>query len=149
MEKLSEWRAGEVQLTYKRQDTNKDKVVSSSDATAFLRRIYGDAIEHREMFIVLGLNRANEINSYYVAGVGGVSGTVADPKVIMQYLLLSNSCGCIVSHNHPSGNTRPSSQDRRLTQTLSDACKSLDIALLDHVILTAGSQYSFADHDEI
>lgn len=149
MEKLSEWTAGEVKLTYSRHEPNGIAVHQSSDATAFLRPIFGDAIEHHEMFVVLGLNRANQIHSYYVAGVGGLASTVVDPRQVMQFLLLSNSAGCVIAHNHPSGNKRPSETDRRLTKSLDEACKLFDIPLLDHVIVTADGYYSFADHHEI
>jgi len=149
MEKLTEWQAGEVQLSYKRKSENKQKVVCAQDCAHFFRSVYGDAIEHREQFIVAGLNRANKITSYFVVSSGGVSSTVVDPKLVMQYLLLANCSGFIVSHNHPSGTVRPSSQDRALTRQLVEAGKILDIPLLDHVIITANSHYGFADHGEI
>jgi DNA repair protein RadC len=76
---------------------------------------------------------------------GGVTGTVADPKLIFVAALKANACAIVISHNHPSGNLKPSQQDEQLTQKINQAGKFLDIKLLDHIIVTSEGYYSFAD----
>jgi len=77
--------------------------------------------------------------------VGGTTGTIADPKVIYQLALKVNAQSIIVSHNHPSGNLKPSDMDEKLTRKLKSAGTFLDICFLDHLILTSEAYYSFAD----
>ncbi len=76
---------------------------------------------------------------------GGISGTVADPKLIFVAALKAGASGMIVSHNHPSGNLTPSQADMELTRKLKEGGKLLEIQLLDHIIMTSESYYSFAD----
>lgn len=80
---------------------------------------------------------------------GGLAGCVADPKVIFQLALKSNSSSLIVAHNHPSGNTEPSESDRKLTKKLKCGGEFLDLEVLDHLILTCADYYSFADEGEL
>jgi len=80
---------------------------------------------------------------------GGVEGTVADPKVIFQVALKANASSIILAHNHPSGNIEPSEADIRLTRNLKQAGELLKISVLDHLILTSESYYSFADENMI
>jgi len=76
---------------------------------------------------------------------GGVTGTIADPKLIFSAALKANACGIILSHNHPSGNIKPSPADEQLTAKIKAAGKYLDINVLDHVIVTSENYYSFAE----
>ncbi len=78
---------------------------------------------------------------------GGISGTVADPKMIFNYALNQLASGIILVHNHPSGNTKPSEADKRLTRQLAEAGKFLEIAVLDHIIFTDNNYFSFADEN--
>lgn len=122
------------------------KVTTSKDVADFIRRIYTRGIiQLQEAFIVLYLNRANEILGYYKHSTGGISGTVADVRLIYATALASASVGIILAHNHPSGNLNASQADIELTRKIKEAGKVLDIALLDHLIITKGSYYSFAD----
>ena len=98
---------------------------------------------------MLLLNRANKVLGYVLLSLGGTAGTVVDPKVIFQAALKTNAHGIILCHNHPSGNLTPSSQDISLTKQLRDAGKFLEIALLDHLILTTEGYYSFADEGQV
>jgi len=74
---------------------------------------------------------------------GGISGTVIDIRIILGVALKCNASGIILVHNHPSGNIRPSEQDRRITIRLKDACHLLDLSLLDHLIICKNNFYSF------
>ncbi len=77
--------------------------------------------------------------------IGGQAGTVVDPKVIFQIALKANASNIILAHNHPSGNTKPSDNDLRLTTKMENAGKFLDLPILDHIIITSEEHLSFAD----
>ena len=91
------------------------------------------------------LNRANDTIGYSIIGLGGVSGTVADVKMVFQHGLLCNASGVILAHNHPSGNLKPSQADINLTKQMVQSGKILDMPILDHIIVTEKSHFSFAD----
>lgn len=136
----------EITLKYKSGDTKKVKVNSSKDAADYMRELYDiDTIEITESAIVLFLNRANNSIGWYKVSQGGINGTVIDIKLIIATALKCASSGIILSHNHPSGTLIPSEEDKKLTKKLNEACKILDIFLLDHVIITESGHYSFAD----
>ncbi|MGB3619508.1 MAG: DNA repair protein RadC [Catalinimonas sp.] len=98
-----------------------------------------------EEFWVLLMNRANHVTRTLRISEGGVSGTVADPKVIFKAALEEMASGVILAHNHPSGNLQPSEADRQLTRKLSDGGRMLDIVVLDHLIVSDHRYLSFAD----
>jgi DNA repair protein RadC len=102
-------------------------------------------IERVEEFVILCLNRANKVLGYSKISQGGLSGTVADPKVIFQVALKSNASSIILCHNHPSGNTKPSDNDIQLTKKLKKAGEFLELNVLDHLIITSDAYFSFAD----
>ena len=138
----------EVQLTYKNKVKPSQMYVihSSSDIYAICKTLFDDGIiEHREQFILILMNKANKVLGYVLISSGRLSGTVADPCVIFQACLKANANQFICAHNHPSGNLRPSETDIQLTRKLRDGGKLLDIAMLDHLIITNESFYSFAD----
>ena len=108
-----------------------------------MSRFFAD-LNHEEFWIVL-LNRANNVLSQHLISKGGQAGTIADPKIIFQAALENHAASIILSHNHPSGNLKPSQADINLTRKLRDAGQLLDIPVLDHVIFTNSSYFSFAD----
>jgi DNA repair protein RadC len=114
------------------------------------RDAYNEMIPHlidkpHEEFWILLMNRANEILRPVQISTGGVSGTVADPKLIFKQAIEHLASSMILFHNHPSGNLMPSQADKDLTKKLKDAGKLLDIPVLDHLIFTDTAYYSFAD----
>jgi DNA repair protein RadC len=121
----------------------KAKVGSSREAYDLL---CGDMIDlpHEEFWVLL-LNRANRLIRKHRISEGGVSGTVADPKVIFKSALDHLASGIIVAHNHPSGNRTASQSDIDLTRKLKEAGKFLEIQLLDHLIVCGPKYFSFAD----
>lgn len=128
----------------KENDTvEKPKVGSSQEAYDL---ISGDLIDlpHEEFWVLL-LNRANRLIRKQRISEGGVSGTVADPKVIFKGALDHLASGIIVAHNHPSGNRSASQSDIDLTRKLKEAGKFLEIQLLDHLIVCGPKYFSFAD----
>jgi DNA repair protein RadC len=121
----------------------KPKISSSRDAYDLLKSDMMDL--PKEEFWVLCLNRANRIIKKKRVSEGGVSGTVADPKIIYKLALDELASGVIVAHNHPSGNLQPSQSDIDLTRKLKEAGKFLEISLLDHLIVANQKYLSFAD----
>ena len=98
------------------------------------------------MFIYI---RNNKIIKPYRVSEGGVSGTVADPKRIFKAALEGNATQLVLCHNHPSGNRQPSAADIKLTERLVYSGKQIDIEVVDHIIVTQGGYYSFADEGKI
>ena len=80
---------------------------------------------------------------------GGMTHVIVDPRLIMMGALGCMATAIILSHNHPSGNPRPSEDDRQLTKKLTAACKLMDISFIDHIIIGSGCFYSFRDHGEM
>jgi DNA repair protein RadC len=138
----------EIQLSYKSKvkASDRPKINSSRDAYNVLRYQWDEnRIEFVEQFKVLLLNRANKVIGLFEASTGTTTGTIADPKLIFVAALKGNACGLILSHNHPSGNLTPSQADINLTSKMKEAGKFLEIPVLDHIIVTNESYYSFAD----
>jgi DNA repair protein RadC len=137
----------QIKITYRR--TRKEflgKITNSKDVADFIRRTFkAGTLELQESFITLYLNTANEILGYYNHTVGGINATIADRRLILATALASASVGIVVSHNHPSGNLKPSQADIELTRKLKEGASVLDIKLLDHVIISKNNYYSFAD----
>ncbi len=141
----------EIEVSYKptKLKFDPEKIGSSSDVYKLFYSFFANHMEHREAFYCLYLNRQNQPLGIFQASIGGVTGTVVDPKLIMQIALKSHACNLILAHNHPSGNLKPSDADIDLTKKIKNACDFMDISLLDHIILTEDSHYSFADEGKI
>jgi DNA repair protein RadC len=142
------YKVAEVELFYKSKVKASDRpqILSSRNAYNVLGKAWDQGkIEFVEQFEVLFLNRANKVLGIYNVSTGGVTGTVADPKVIFVAALKANACSIVISHNHPSGNVKPSRQDEELTQKIKSAGQLLDIKLIDHLIVTNQTYFSFAD----
>jgi len=137
----------EIEILYRNKvrASDRPKISSSMDAAEQLRLIWSPHLERIEEFMVLVLNRANRVLGWSRISSGGISGTVADPKVIFQVALKANASSIILAHNHPSGNAQPSESDIQLTRKMKEAGKHLDLPVLDHLILTSEGYYSFAD----
>lgn len=139
----------EIQLSYKQdKEVYKGlKISSSKDAFNHFRQSFNaNLLSVQEQFLVIFLNRSNRPLGVLKLSTGGISGTVADIKLIMATALKSLSSAIIIAHNHPSGELKPSQADIQLTKQIKDACKFFDIQLLDHLILNPVGEYlSFAD----
>ena len=135
-----------LELGRRRQATaplDKQMVTNSGDIARFLQTKLKD---HRhEVFAVLFLNRANKINHFEVVSEGGITGTVADPRIILRKALEQDAVNIILCHNHPSGSLKPSRADEDLTKKIKEAARLLDIIVLDHIIVSEDGYYSFAD----
>jgi DNA repair protein RadC len=148
----TKYQVAEVQLTYrtKVKPSERPKISCSKDIHEILKQIWNEnTVEMREEFKVLLLNRANKLLGIYTVSKGGVSGTVADPKLIFVAALKGLASGLIIAHNHPSGNLKPSQSDIDLTKKLKEGGRLLEIPILDHIIYTVEGYYSFADEGMI
>ena len=121
----------------------KHVVNSSGDIARYLQVKLKD--HRREVFAVLFMNRANKINHFEIISEGGITGTVADPRVILRKALEEDAVNIILCHNHPSGSLKPSRTDEELTRKIKQAASLLDITVLDHIIVSEDGYYSFAD----
>ena len=147
--KFPEWtRVAEVELVYKTKvkPSERPKINSVKDCYQLLKELWNEnTIEMQEEFKVLLLNRGNKVIGIYEASAGGITGTVADPRLILAAAIKSLSVSIILSHNHPSGNLKPSRADEELTQKIKVAAGYHDIKVIDHIIITSEGYYSFAD----
>ena len=121
----------------------RTKVTSSKEIATFLRTILKD--NNNEVFAVLFLNQANKIKNFKIMSKGGITGTVADPRIILKQALDEGATSLVLSHNHPSGNLNPSRADQELTNKIKQAASYFDIKILDHIIVSDEGHYSFAD----
>ncbi|MCW5921445.1 MAG: JAB domain-containing protein [Saprospiraceae bacterium] len=142
------WQVSEVQVSYKSHLPSADlpQINSSHDAENILRQNWSDDIDFLEEFVVLFLNKANRVKGLFRASRGGTCGTVVDAKIVFASAIKAMAAGIIVAHNHPSGSLIPSQADISLTRKLRSAGETLDVPVLDHIILAPyNGYYSFAD----
>ncbi len=134
-----------LELGRRRQarQVQKEVVKNSSDIALYLQQRLRDKTV--EVFAVAFLNRANKINHLEIISEGGVTGTVADPRVILKKALEHNAVSLVLCHNHPSGNLKPSRADEQLTRKIKEAALLLDMNVLDHIIVSDEGYFSFAD----
>ena len=121
----------------------------AEDVWGVKKRLYKHGTNHREEMYAIALNQANRMVSTYQISSGSITSTVCDLRILAQFLILQNATACILVHNHPSGTTKPSDQDRKLTRNVTDSLKLFDIKLLDHLIFTEDAYYSMADHNDL
>ncbi len=144
-----EWtRVTEVELVYrtKIKVSERPKINSSADIYVILKNIWNkEKIEMLEEFKVLLLNRGNSVLGVYDVSSGGITGTVADPRLILATAIKSLAVHLVLCHNHPSGNLKPSRADEMMTKKIKEAAAFHDITILDHLIITSEGYYSFAD----
>jgi DNA repair protein RadC len=121
----------------------KVKITSSLIAYQLLQKRLSD-LPHEEFWLLM-LNRANQVTQEQYVSKGGISGTVVDTRLVCRWALESSASGVIIAHNHPSGQTQPSEQDKGITRKLKEALKIFDITLLDHLIIGDQKYLSFSD----
>ena len=139
--------AAALELGMRRREagaTDRPRIATSADAYEVLRARVADL--PIEEFWLLMLDRGLRVAELCRISTGGMHGTVADPKVIFKEALDRRASAVILCHNHPSGQLRPSEEDLRLTRKLVEGGRLLDITVQDHLIITSGGYYSFADN---
>jgi DNA repair protein RadC len=138
--------AAALELGRRRQgmlSLEKSVVGNSYETAVYLKNVLKDY--RREVFAVIFLNKANKVNHFEIISSGGITGTVADPRVILKKALEENAVSIILCHNHPSGSLRPSRADEELTAKIKEAARYFDIKVIDHIIVSEDGYYSFAD----
>ena len=138
----------EVEIIYRPnyKIADRPKINGSKDAYNILMDHWDDGkMEFLEEFKILLLNRRNRVLGVVNISSGGVSGTVADPKVIFAIALKACASSVILAHNHPSQELDPSNEDRSITNKLKGGGELLDIKIIDHLIIGKDRYYSFAD----
>lgn len=139
-----------VSYSFKTPISQKKKVVSSRNAYEVFRDNWNmDLIQLQEEFKIIMLNRANLVLGIYSLSKGGVTSTIVDCKLIFSVALKCAANSIVLGHNHPSNNLHPSHQDLALTKKIIAGAKLLDISVIDHIILTSESYYSFADEGKL
>lgn len=134
-----------LELGLRREVSEKklNVVIHSRDAAEYLRAQL--KFKNHEVFAIVYLNRANKIKHYEIISEGGITGTVADPRIILKKALENDAVSIILCHNHPSGSIKPSRADETLTKKITEAASYFDIKVLDHIIVSEEGYYSFAD----
>ena len=135
----------EITLKMKKSDVIQKQIKSSIDCAEVFRQVFDDSIEIYESMFALYLSRSNKTIGWMKISQGGLSGTVIDTRLILKSGIESLCSSVIICHNHPSGNKQPSEADLKVTQKLKAGCETLEIKLLDHIILTADCYLSLAD----
>ncbi len=135
-------KVAEIKLSYKSSVQDAPTVSSAHDAYLALMGYFPEeTISLQERFVVLYLNNANRVLGAQVLSVGGLTGTIADVRLVFATALKAMAAGIIVAHNHPSYLLKPSAQDKKLTEKLKAAGDLLDIKLLDHLIISPNNDF--------
>ena len=121
----------------------KKKISSSGSVFELMQPIIGE-LPHEEFWIIY-LNNSNKVIYKNQLSKGGITGTLVDVRLVLKTALEFGALGLILVHNHPSGTLKPSNQDKEITKKLKTAAQSLDIKVLDHLIVTEKAYFSFAD----
>lgn len=125
--------------------SSSDKITSSRTVFTIMQPILGE-LPHEE-FWILYLNNSNKILQKIQLSKGGITGTLVDVRLVLKNALEVGATSIILCHNHPSGTLKPSTSDKEITKKLKTAAESLDIKVLDHLIVTEKAYFSFADEE--
>ena len=142
--------AAALELGRRRQAASildKPKVRSSKDIAEYLQTSLKDYMH--EVFAVVFLNQSHKIKHFEIVSQGGITATVADPRIILKKALAQDATSIVLCHNHPSGNLQPSRADEELTRKIKEAAAYIDIKVIDHIIVSEEGYYSFADEGKL
>lgn len=121
----------------------KKKITSSNSVFELMQPLIGE-LQHEEFWIIY-LNNSNKVIQKNQLSKGGITGTLVDVRLVLKNALVVGATGLILAHNHPSGTLKPSEADKQITNKLKTAAESLDIKVLDHLVITENAYFSFAD----
>jgi len=122
---------------------DKKVVTHSAQVAEYIKTMIKDY--NHEVFAVIFLNKSNKVNHFEVISKGGISATIADPRIILKIALNVNATSLILCHNHPSGSLKPSRADEEITVKIGAAARLLDMTVTDHIIVSENGYFSFAD----
>ena len=136
-----------IELGSRRMEKNnvRKTIAHSADVVSHLKNLL--QFENKEIFMILLLNQANIIIHEEVLSEGGITGTIADPRLIFKLAISHSATGFILCHNHPSGQLKPSRMDDQLTEKVKNGAVYFDIKLLDHLIVSTEGYYSYAEQN--
>lgn len=136
-----------IELGRRRKETEakKQTIINSAKSSFELLAPFFEDLNHEEFYVIY-LSRSNMVIQIKCISVGGLTGTIADGKVIFKHALELNACGIILAHNHPSGKLMASEQDIRLTKNIRQFGEMIGIIVLDHLIIAENKFYSFAEN---
>ena len=147
--KKSDFTIQEMEVVYltSKLKTSNETITNSGTAHHILKQLFNpNSISYQEECVVIYLNHASRIIGAQKLSKGGINATIVDIRIILATALKSLSTAIIIAHNHPSGKLVPSDADKKITKQLSEACKLMDLSLLDHLIIGPDNEYlSFAD----
>src|SRR5690349_9278089 len=130
-------KVSEIKVSYSNKNPVKVKVTNSQIIyDLIINQWDSDIIEYQEEVKIILLNRSNIVLGIYEMSKGGITGSVVDIRIILGVALKCGASSIIMAHNHPSGRLTPSNSDKSITQKLKEACELLDVALLDHLIIS-------------
>lgn len=138
-----------IELGSRRMETQYPltAITQSSEVVNYLKNSL--QFESKEYFMILLLNQAHKIIHVETLSEGGITGTIADPRVIFRTALMHGATSFIICHNHPSGQLRPSNMDDQLTEKVRKGAKVFDLQLVDHLIVSTEGYYSYAEQSTI
>lgn len=142
-------RLAEIRAVYKSRSkmSQRAKIRESVHVADYLRSVWNhDIIELVEEFIVVCLSGSHQVNGWVKIASGGITSAHVDVRLIFAIALQTASTAIILAHNHPSGSLEPSTEDKALTRRIQDIGELLRIKVLDHIIITRESYYSFVDN---
>lgn len=139
--------AVEMYRRVRERATVHKRIVLSNNIYEMMLPIVGD-LEHEEFWVILCNNASNVIKKVRLSS-GGIDGTYVDVRLLLKQAIMNNATNIAVVHNHPSGNTTPSQQDKALTEKIKRAADIMNIRLIDHVIVSDSGYYSFSDEGMI
>ncbi|MDE5560205.1 MAG: DNA repair protein RadC [Bacteroidaceae bacterium] len=125
----------------------KARFVDSGDVQEYFRSRMMD-LPHEECHLLL-LDVQNRFLGYHVVSRGGISESTVDIRLILRHALITGAPHLVIAHNHPSGNPLPSRQDDELTRRVQQACQTLALRMLDHIIIGDNTYYSYADEGKL
>mgnify|MGYP001791296527 CR=1 FL=1 len=136
-----------VELHYKRPLIEKlVQITNSDEADAYIRRhINSQRLDLKEFFWVVLMTNAGQALGFAEIGSGTIKNVPISIREIFQLVLISNASGILLTHNHTSGKLKPSSQDKAITEKIKELAKLFSISVVDHLIITSESYYSFKD----
>jgi DNA repair protein RadC len=141
----------EVEIHYKRPLYDDMLFITKSkDANVFIRKAIPDThLDVKEYFYVFYLTSSTRVLGLVQLSIGSIMGTVVNVREIFQTALLLNAVSLILVHNHPSGNLTPSEADKKITKKVQEICSLFNLILIDHLIITSESYYSFSDDERL
>jgi len=139
----------EIVTLYKTLDTKRIKITDPKAVANFIRSQIGD--QNREHFSILCMNNKNEIVSYHNVSIGTVKERIVHPRELFTAAVITGASGIIITHNHPSGNVKPSKEDLKTTERIIEGSKIMGIPLLDHIIVGFNTEefYSIKENRDI